>query len=124
MASVTFSSPVLARDITVYAIAGDRGTILAVANGVIDESYWLNAYLGGRIDQNSSYSVNAFANWFQSGSAFVGDTNAVGATVAYYRNLTDRLSAQAALGIDGISRQDPLEDQWEASALVGLRYTF
>jgi len=28
---VTFSSPVLARDITVYAIAGDRGTILAVA---------------------------------------------------------------------------------------------
>ena len=31
MANVTFSSPVLARDITVYAIAGDRGTILAVA---------------------------------------------------------------------------------------------
>ena len=31
MANVTFSSPVLARDVTVYAIAGDRGTILAVA---------------------------------------------------------------------------------------------
>ncbi|MFO1108890.1 MAG: ferritin family protein [Bradyrhizobium sp.] len=31
MANVTFSSPSLARDITVYAIAGDRGTILAVA---------------------------------------------------------------------------------------------
>lgn len=31
MANVTFSSPVLAKDITVYAIAGDRGTILAVA---------------------------------------------------------------------------------------------
>jgi rubrerythrin/ferredoxin len=28
---VTFSSPVLARDVTVYAVAGDRGTILAVA---------------------------------------------------------------------------------------------
>jgi rubrerythrin/ferredoxin len=31
MANVTFSSPSLARDITVYAVAGDRGTILAVA---------------------------------------------------------------------------------------------
>ena len=31
MTNVTFSSPVMARDITVYAIAGDRGTILAVA---------------------------------------------------------------------------------------------
>jgi len=31
MANVTFSSPSLARDITVYAIAGDRGTILEVA---------------------------------------------------------------------------------------------
>ncbi len=31
MANVTFSSPVMAKDVTVYAIAGDRGTILAVA---------------------------------------------------------------------------------------------
>jgi len=31
MANVTFSSPSMARDITVYAVAGDRGTVLAVA---------------------------------------------------------------------------------------------
>ncbi len=31
MANVTFSSPVMAKDITVYAVAGDRGTLLAVA---------------------------------------------------------------------------------------------
>jgi rubrerythrin/ferredoxin len=31
VANVTFTSPSLPRDITVYAIAGDRGTILAVA---------------------------------------------------------------------------------------------
>ncbi len=31
MANVTFSSPVMARDVTVYAVAGDRGTILAIA---------------------------------------------------------------------------------------------
>jgi rubrerythrin/ferredoxin len=31
MANVTFSSPVMAKDMTVYAVAGHRGTILAVA---------------------------------------------------------------------------------------------
>ena len=31
MANVTFSSPVMARDVTVYAVAGDRGTIFAIA---------------------------------------------------------------------------------------------
>ena len=31
MSNVTFSSPVMARDITVYAVAGDRGTVLGVA---------------------------------------------------------------------------------------------
>ncbi len=31
MANVTFSAPTLAKDITVYAVAGDRRTLLAVA---------------------------------------------------------------------------------------------
>ncbi len=31
MANVTFSSPRMGKDVTVYAIAGDRGTVLAVA---------------------------------------------------------------------------------------------
>jgi len=31
MANVTFSSPSMAKDMTVYAVAGDRGTILALA---------------------------------------------------------------------------------------------
>jgi len=31
VANVTFSSPSMSRDLTVYAVAGDRGTILAVA---------------------------------------------------------------------------------------------
>lgn len=31
MSNVTFSSPVMAKDTTVYAVAGDRGTVLAVA---------------------------------------------------------------------------------------------
>lgn len=31
MANITFSSPKMARDVTVYAVAGDRGTLLAIA---------------------------------------------------------------------------------------------
>lgn len=31
MANVTFTSPILPKDLTVYAVAGDRGTILALA---------------------------------------------------------------------------------------------
>ncbi|MBK1663660.1 ferredoxin [Rhodospirillum rubrum] len=31
MATVTFSSPILAKDVTVYAVAGDMGTLLALA---------------------------------------------------------------------------------------------
>jgi len=100
------------------------GTVLAAANGTIDENIWLAAYLNGQIDRNSSYAINAYANWFQSGASLNGDATALGASLAYYRNLTDRLAATAAVGIDGISRTEPLEDQWSASALVGLRYNF
>lgn len=100
------------------------GTVLAVANGVTDENIWLSGYVNGRIDRSSHYTVNVYANWFQSGSASIGDSSALGATLAYYRNLTDRLTATAALGIDSISRAEPFDDQTTASALVGLRYNF
>ena len=100
------------------------GTVLAVANGVIDENYWLAGYLNGRIDRSSGYAVNVYANWFHSGSAFVGDSSGLGATLSYYRELTDHLEATAAAGLDNISRSDPLPDQTTLSALVGLRYSF
>jgi hypothetical protein len=100
------------------------GTVLALANGVIDENYWLTGFVTGRIDRSSSYSVNVYANWFQSGSSSAGDSSALGATLAYYRDLTDRLQATAALGIDSISRPAPQQGQTNASALAGLRYTF
>jgi hypothetical protein len=99
------------------------GTILATANGVVDENYWLMAYLDAKIDQRSNLSTNVYANWFQSGFAGSGDASALGATVAYRRSLTNRLSGTVALGIDGISRQFE-EDIWTASALAGVRYSF
>jgi hypothetical protein len=103
---------------------GAPGTILAQANGVIDENYWLTGYVDGRIDPQSGWRANVYANWFQSGSSLAGDATAVGATASYYRDLTRHLSATAAVGIDGIDRQDALTDEWIASALVGVRYSF
>jgi hypothetical protein len=99
------------------------GTVLAVANGVVDENYWLAAYLNGEIDRRSSFSTNVYANWFQSGFASAGDASAIGATAAYNRWLTSHLSGTLAVGIDGISRQTE-DDLWTASALAGVRYTF
>ncbi len=102
---------------------GAPGTVLALANGVIDENYWVAAYLNGTIDRKSKFSTNFYANWYQSGDALSGDVSSVGATAAYYRSLTGRLTATAALGIDGVNRE-LLQDIWTVSALVGLRYSF
>lgn len=98
------------------------GTVLAVANGVVDENYWMAAYLNGKIDGRSSFSTNVYANWFQNGVG--ADASAVGATAAYYRHLTDHISATAAVGVDGTNEEAPFQDFWTASALFGVRYSF
>lgn len=103
---------------------GARGTVLEAANGQTDENFWLSTYLNGRIDQHSSFATSLYANWFQSGSVLEGDTSAVGATAAYNRLLMRNLTATAALGLDGVKRDAPLEDDWTASALVSVRYNF
>lgn len=100
------------------------GTVLASANGLVDENFWLAAYLDGRIDRHSSFSTHLFANWLQTGDALASDVSAMGATAAYYRSLTSRLSARAAIGIDTVNRADTLDDITGASALVGVRYNF
>ncbi|MFA7602987.1 MAG: preprotein translocase subunit YajC [Novosphingobium sp.] len=100
------------------------GTVLAVANGVIDENYWLAGYLDRRLDPHSGIRADLFANWFRSGSSLTGDATAMGASASYYRNLTRHLSANAAVGVEGIDRAASLTDQWIASALVGVRYSF
>jgi hypothetical protein len=104
--------------------SGAPGTVLASASGVIEENYWLAAFVSQKLDRDSGIRADAYVNWFQSGSSFAGDAAVVGATASYYRNLTRRLSANAAVGINGIDREAPLLDEWIASALLGLRYSF
>ena len=99
------------------------GSVLGVTNLTIDENWWIAAYLKGEIDAKSNFSATTWANWFESGDALAGNSNAVGASVAYNRSITARLSATAALGVTGVNRDD-LEDFWSAQALAGVRYQF
>lgn len=99
------------------------GTVLALANGVVDETWYLGGSLAGPLGRDASFTTSIYANWYRSGFSSAGDANAIGANAAYFRNLTDHLTASAAISVDGISRK-ALEDEWFASALLGLRYDF
>jgi hypothetical protein len=100
------------------------GTILAAANGVQDENYWVSFYLDGELGRNAGFSANTYANWLDSGFASTGDVLAVGASAAYRRQLLGGLSARAALALDHLDSSVADEDFTAASALVGLRYDF
>ncbi|OCC23237.1 hypothetical protein MB02_13430 [Croceicoccus estronivorus] len=100
-----------------------EGTILESIDGATDENVWLAAYLNGRLGPRSSFSTNVYASWMDSGLDQAGGATAFGASAAYNHLLARRLTATAAIGIDGVSREEE-EDYWTASALVGMRYSF
>lgn len=99
------------------------GTVLAPADGVVDETVWLAAYANRRLDERSSVSANLGANWFESGFDPAGDTIGYSASLSYRRELLRGLSGMAAVGLDGIGREN-LPDLMAASALLSLRYSF
>ena len=104
---------------------GAEGTVLALADGIVDENYWASAFYNTQIDRRSSFNLNGYANLFQSGFADDSELVNIGSTASYYRTLAAGLSASAAVGIDGVLRDDELlEDLWTARAALGLRYTF
>jgi hypothetical protein len=97
--------------------------VLGGLDGIKDKNLWLSAYLSARLSEQSLISAQTYANRYKSGLDIDGDGYGVGASLAYQRMLTRRLSATAAIGIDGYTRK-VLEDYWIASALLGLRYSF
>lgn len=99
------------------------GTILAAANNVVDQNIWVAAYLNGKIGRNAGFATTVYGNLYDSGDAATGDTTSVGATAAFYRQLTGKFTATAAVGIDGV-RRDSQPDAWSSQAMVGLRYSF
>jgi hypothetical protein len=99
------------------------GTALAAADGVTDESYYITGGLVRQLGRSANISTNAYVNWFESGTNN-GDLTAIGASAAYNRAITDRLSARAALAVDYFDSDFTAEDFATATALLGLRYNF
>lgn len=102
---------------------GGDNTVLVNVDGVIDESYYVAANLAQQLDRNSGLSAGAYASWFNAGEGSLGDGIGYSASLAYNRDIWRGLTGVAAVGVDGISR-DNLPDYSSASALLGLRYTF
>lgn len=100
-----------------------RGTVLGLADGTVDESWYVDGGVSGRLDRRSSFAVAVYSAWYNSGSAGNAKGNAVGANASYFRNLTDRLVGSAAVGIDGFSRK-AAPDELVASGRIALRYNF
>ena len=100
------------------------GTVLATANGVVDEAYWVNYYIGAELGRTAALDGNVYASWIDSDFVDSGEVFAIGASAAYRRLITGRLSARAALAVDHLDSELTLGDYTSASALLGLRYDF
>lgn len=100
------------------------GTVLAVANGTIDETYWANAYVSGELGRSAGFAVNTYASLLKSGLTNGGDATVLGASAAYRRYLIEGLSANAAVALNYFDNDVIGEDLRTASALFGLRYDF
>ncbi len=102
---------------------GAQNTVLAALDGQTDESYYLTGSINSELGRSGNFATNAYINWFTS-EANNSDLTAYGASAAYNRALTERLSARAALAVDYFESDFNAEDFAAASALVGLRYDF
>lgn len=91
--------------------------------GSKDQNWYGNASVVYMIDDNNTIDAIAYVNYFDATGADRPDVLNYGATTSYFRNITRRLSASAALGIDG-TRADDFETQISAMGQVGLRYSF
>lgn len=98
------------------------GTVLAQANGTVDESLYLDAGVSGPLGRDASFSVAVYDAWYKSGTEVLGRSNAYGAYASYFRRLADRLTGSASVGIDGVSR-DLAPDQLNVTGQLALRYT-
>ena len=100
------------------------GTVLALADGIVDESFYLTAGVAGPIGDRANYTINTFASWFNSGAANTGDVRAIGSSASYTQEVFRNLSARAAVAISMLDSDVAPDNFTTASALLGLRYDF
>ncbi|MBX7481149.1 preprotein translocase subunit YajC [Qipengyuania qiaonensis] len=103
---------------------GAPGTVLELADGVVDESFYLTAGVSGPVGERASFTINTFASWFDSGTVGTGDLRVFGGSASYTREIYRNLSARAALAISTLDSDLATDDLTTATALLGLRYDF
>ncbi len=92
-------------------------------DGTSDQSWFGQANIGYQIDRNSNIDAQVFGSVFESGLAGAPTVYSLGGTGSYYRTFGRHLSATASVGVyEFDTDQDP--STINASALVGMRYTF
>jgi hypothetical protein len=99
------------------------GTVLAPANGLTDQSYYVIGGLTREIGRNANIAANAYVNWFDA-AGINNDVTATGASAAYNHAITQRLTGRAAISVDYFDSEFTAQDFAFATALVGLRYDF
>lgn len=102
---------------------GAEGTVLAAADGLVDENYYVVVGLSRDLDERARIATNAYINWFDS-AADNSDATAFGASASYNRAITNSISARAAVAVDYFDSEFTAEDFATATALLGLRYNF
>ena len=102
---------------------GAQDTVFEALDGQRDESYYVVGTLGSDIGQSGAISATSYINWFTS-EVDTSDLTAYGASAAYNRSLTNRLTARAAVAVDYFDSDFSDEDFAAASALLGLRLDF
>ncbi len=99
------------------------GTVLAPFDGLTDVSYYVIGGLTRQVSADASLATNAYVNWFDApGNG--SETTAMGASLAYNRAITERLTGRAAIAVDYLDSEFTAQDFAFATALVGLRYNF
>lgn len=96
---------------------------LASVDGLVDENYYANFFIGKQIDSRSSFDANVYANLLDSGFAGAGNVLSLGTNAAYYYQFLPGLQGTVAAGLDSF-HQDGFDSELTASALLGLRYDF
>ncbi|WP_247714432.1 preprotein translocase subunit YajC [Qipengyuania pacifica] len=103
---------------------GAPGTVLELADGVVDESYYVTAGVSGPVGSRASFAINTFASWFDSGALGTDSVRAIGASGSYTEEIYRNLSARAAVAISMLDSDLAPDNFTTASALLGLRYDF
>ena len=102
-------------------VAPDLGSGFTV-NGVVDESYYAQAFMAYAISRNTTFDATAFANYYQSNLASAQGVIGGGVTGSLTHNF-GRIGARASAGYYRYS-QDGSTAVSSVQALLGARYQF